>query len=313
MTLHITTPLYHSIPLSLLGRQQVYLKMEAYQPTGSFKIRGIGRLCEHAAEAGIEKFVSSSGGNAGVAAAYAGRKLGIPVDVYLPSTANEVYVKAITNQGAKTIKAGDAWDDAHQHALQAAQSPKIAYIPPFDHPLIWRGHASIITEVQSEGIQPDAVLVAVGGGGLCCGVLEGLHSVGWENIPVFTVETEGAASFARSVAANEHITLEKIETIATTLGAKRICDTLWTWRNRHRIHPLTVSDADAVDAIARFADDHRTLLEPASASVLVPVYQQNPVLAEFKNILVIICGGVGVSLELLQQWQTRFHSSSQSR
>ena len=304
--LHIPTPTYHSAVLSDYTGQEIYLKMESYQPTGSFKIRGIGRLCEHLANEGIKHFVSSSGGNAGVAAAYAGRQLGIPVDVYLPSTANAIYVKAITLQGATTHVAGDVWDDAHEHALQAAQAPDTGYIPPFDHPLLWSGHATMIEEVHAAGIKPDAVLVAVGGGGLCCGVLQGMNQVGWSDIPVFTVETEGAASFAQSVKQQRHITLERIDTIATTLGAKRVCDALWTWRLRHPIKPLTVTDAQEVAAISRFANDHRTLLEPAGAAVMVPIYQKIPALVGFRSILVIVCGGIGISLSLLAEWQRRF-------
>ncbi len=304
--LHIQTPTYLSRVLSTYTNQNIYLKMECYQPTGSFKIRGIGRLCEHFASQGIKHFVSSSGGNAGVAAAYAGRQLGIPVDVYLPSNANALYVKAITLQGATTHVAGDVWDDAHQHALQAAKADDTAYIPPFDHPLLWSGHATMISEVHATGIKPDAVVVAVGGGGLCCGVLQGMNEVGWSDVPVFTVETVGAASFAESIKQQRHITLDKIDTIATTLGAKRTCDALWTWHKRHRMLPLTVTDADAVDAIARFANDQRTLIEPASAVVMVPIYQRHPALAEFGTILVIICGGIGISLDLLNQWQQRF-------
>src|SRR5512136_2544023 len=84
--LHIRTPLIESLPLSRRWGKQVWLKMENLQPTGSFKIRGIGLLCQTGREQGSKHFVSSSGGNAGYAAAYAGRKLHIPTTVFVPST-----------------------------------------------------------------------------------------------------------------------------------------------------------------------------------------------------------------------------------
>ena len=79
--LHIETPLIESIPLSRKVRGRVWLKMEALQPTGSFKIRGIGQATQHYLSKGVKRFISSSGGNAGIAVAYSGRKLGAPVTV----------------------------------------------------------------------------------------------------------------------------------------------------------------------------------------------------------------------------------------
>jgi L-serine/L-threonine ammonia-lyase len=76
--LHLSTPLLHSLPLSSLVIGQVWLKMEALQPTGSFKIRGIGHACRTYIEQGATRLLSSSGGNAGLAVAFAGRKLAVP-------------------------------------------------------------------------------------------------------------------------------------------------------------------------------------------------------------------------------------------
>src|SRR4051812_43333038 len=85
MTLHIETPLIASGALATHDRT-VWLKMEALQPPGSFKIRGVGHACEEYVRRGARRFVSSSGGNAGIAAAYAGRRLGVPVLVVVPET-----------------------------------------------------------------------------------------------------------------------------------------------------------------------------------------------------------------------------------
>ena len=87
MALHIHTPLVESFPLSERTGRRILLKMENMQPVGSFKIRGIGLLCEQGKRDGVGNFVSSSGGNAGYTAAYAGRQLGIPTTVFVPQTA----------------------------------------------------------------------------------------------------------------------------------------------------------------------------------------------------------------------------------
>ncbi len=89
MPLHLETPLIESDPLSLAAGRRVRLKLDNLQPPGSFKIRGIGAACEAHAQAGKRRFVSSSGGNAGIAVAYAGRRLSVPVVVVVPETTTE--------------------------------------------------------------------------------------------------------------------------------------------------------------------------------------------------------------------------------
>ncbi len=105
--LHIRTPLIESLVLGQSWGKQVFLKMENMQPTGSFKIRGIGRLCQTGRDQGIRRFVSSSGGNAGYAAAYAGRKLNIPTTVFVPSTTSIELVQQIESQGSEVRIVGD--------------------------------------------------------------------------------------------------------------------------------------------------------------------------------------------------------------
>ncbi len=89
MPLHRETPLLESVPLSAISGRRVFLKMENMQPAGSFKLRGIGHLCEEAAREGATQFFSPSGGNAGYAAAWAGRELGIRTTVIVPVTTSE--------------------------------------------------------------------------------------------------------------------------------------------------------------------------------------------------------------------------------
>src|SRR5262245_61248054 len=106
MALHLETPLIESRPLSLASGCSVWLKMDALQPSGSFKIRGVGAAFEHHARNGKRRFVSSSGGNAGMAVAYAGRRLSIPVSVFVPETTTERAKALIRQEGAEVIVHG---------------------------------------------------------------------------------------------------------------------------------------------------------------------------------------------------------------
>lgn len=300
--LHVVTPTIQSMPLQKLTGQSIYLKMECYQPVGSFKIRGLGRLAQHYISLGYTQLVSSSGGNAGVAAAYIGWRLGVKVKVFLPTTSNALFVEAIKRYGAEVVVAGDVWDEANAAAMRSLESEPAGFIPPFDHPLIWAGHSTIIDEVVQEGIKPDAIVVAVGGGGLACGILTGLDNYGWNDIPVFTVETTGTASFKASMDAGELVTLPKVSGIATSLAAKRVTQKLFDFSKAHKIIPLVVSDDDTIAACRRFLDDHHVLLEPASGAPLSVIYQKHTDLSEYKSILVIVCGGIGMSLEKLMEY-----------
>ncbi len=300
--LHRKTSTLYSLPISQSIGQNIWLKMECEQPTGAYKIRGIGNLCQYYFKQGVKHFVSSSGGNAGVAVAYAGRMLGANVNVFVPESSHLIFINAIKAQGANVHIKGKVWDEAHQHALEFLAQSEGKYIPPFDDPIIWEGYTSMITEAAEAMPKPDALIAAVGGGGLACGILQGMHQHGWQDVPFYSVETDGAASFAKSIKADKLITLDSIDTIATSLGAKRVTSTLWDWTKKHEIIPLTTSDNAAVKAVRQFANDHRVLVEPAAGAVLSIVYD-NKVLKAYENVLVIVCGGVGISLDLLNKFE----------
>jgi len=126
---------------------------------------------------------------------------------------------------------------------------------------------------------------------------------GWSDVPVLAVETEGARSFADSVAAGKLVTLPQITSIATTLGAKTVTPKLMEWVQKHDIRPLVVADKTAVDACLRFADDLRVVVEPACGASLSVLYEHAEVMADFESVLMVVCGGAGVSMEQLLAWK----------
>ncbi|HZI12919.1 MAG TPA: pyridoxal-phosphate dependent enzyme [Myxococcus sp.] len=302
--LHITTPLLPHDALSAALGKSVFLKLESLQPSGSFKLRGIGRMCQRAVEAGARRLICPSGGNAGFAAAVAGRALGVPTTILVPRSTPESVRRQIAALGAEVVVHGTVWDEANEEALRLCGTAEAAYVPPFDHPDIWEGNATLIDEAvsQAEG-GFDVVVCAVGGGGLLCGVLEGLHRNSLAHVPVIAVETEGAASLHASVLAGALVTLPAITSIATTLGAKRVARAAFDWTRRHPVHSVTVSDAQALDACLRFADDLRILVEPACGAALAVAYQGLGVLAPYHRPLLVVCGGIAVDVAKLVAWR----------
>ena len=292
--LYLETPVLESVPLTRHVGQRVWLKMEALQPIGSFKIRGIGFACQRHVESGCRGFISSSGGNAGLAVAYAGRQLGVPVTVVVPLTTPERARSLIRDQGAEVLVFGQSWQEAHDRA-QTMLDEGVAYIHPFDDPLIWEGHASLVAETLRSGFEIDTVVLSVGGGGLLCGLAEGLHAAGRPDITVVTAETVGADSFNQSFQAGRLVALERISSVATTLGAKEVASRALEVSGDLEVVPCVVSDREALDACLQFADDHRVVVEPACGAALALAYKGEAVLRQAGNVLLIVCGGVGVT------------------
>lgn len=311
--LHIETPLIESTLLSKKLQKQVYLKMESAQPTGSFKIRGLGRLCQEYKELGARTFVCPSGGNAGLATAYASKKLGVSCKIIIPHTTPPLLIKIIEAEGAEVIVHGDEWNGADLLAQELALGEGCYYVPPYDNPFIWEGNSTMIDEVKKSGIKPDVILLSVGGGGLLIGVIEGLRRNGWSQIPVVAVETHGAESLAESMRQNKLITLPKITSIAVTLGCKRVAERAFILAYEHELYSEVVNDQRAVSAALHFADDHRVVVEPACGVTLSLVYDRAPILERFSSVLVIVCGGAGVTYSLLEQWQKMLSANESER
>jgi L-serine/L-threonine ammonia-lyase len=301
--LHIHTPLVESFPLSERTGRRILLKMENLQPAGSFKIRGIGLLCQQGKQDGVSHFVSSSGGNAGYAAAYAGRRLGVQTTVFVPETTPPDARRKIASQGAEVKVAGSVWDEADGEARALAEKVNGLYISPFDHPRIWEGHATIVDEIANETDKPDAIVLSVGGGGLLCGVIEGLQRNGWQDVPTLAVETEGTASLAASLEQGRLVTLDKITGVATSLGAKTVAREAFERARRHPVQSIVVTDVEAIDACVQFADEHRCLVEPACGASLALAYSRLESLAGAETVVIIVCGGIGITLEKIRGWK----------
>ncbi len=303
--LHIHTPLIESAPLTRELGIPVFLKMEALQPSGSFKLRGIGLLCQRSYAEGKKHFISSSGGNAGMAVAYAGRKLKAKVTVVVPKTTGLNMRQKIVREGAKLVVHGSCWDEAHVRALELSKSAGGQLIHPFDDPIIWEGHSTLVDELVAEDCIPDGIILAVGGGGLFCGVARGLIHYQLKEMSLICVEPEGAASFYESVKSGTRVLLPKVSTIATSLATRSVNEEALVLARKVKVIPCKVTDAMALKACVRFADDHRVLVEPACGIALAAAYEKLRAVKKMKSLVVVVCGGVGVDLDLIEIWRQK--------
>ena len=259
--LHVQTPLVHSNELTAaLGTgAPVFLKLENVQPSGSFKLRGIGAACVAAVSAGASLLVSSSGGNAGLAVAYSARAVGVDcvvvrsalwlalhrcctltrtlVPQVVPRSTPEAVRARLAQYGASVVVHGEHWAQAHEHAqllVDQAGGSAAALVHPFEGEATWGGHATLVAEIRDQlpGVAaaagyrhilhtPGCIALSVGGGGLLMGVLRGCTAVGWTaaDTVVLAVETRGADCLSQAVAARSPVTLPGITSIASSLGA----------------------------------------------------------------------------------------------
>lgn len=316
------TPLIRSGPLSALVGKAVYLKLDALQASGSFKDRGMAHLCATFRKAGTKELISSSGGNAGLAVATVGGLLGLGVSVIVPETTKPLVVAKLESLGATVTIHGKNWNAADALARErvASKPSGIAeYVSPYDNPLLWEGHSTLVDEIDDqlgEGVSPGAIVVSVGGGGLLCGVLEGCSRRKLSATTVIASETDGASCFKQSWDSEDGqpVTLPGIDSIATSLGATSCTPVALERAKAHEggFAATACTDEEAVDACVRFAKDHRMLVEPACGAALAVVYSERlreECLGGVEGPIVLeVCGGSGVDVDLMHGWKTEYLS-----
>ncbi len=301
--LYYKTPLIYSRPLSRHLGKEVYLKMECFQPSGSFKNRGMGAQCSFYAREGYKGVVIASGGNAALAAAYSARNLGLSAVTVVSSRSPSFMPDKLRREGAEVIVHGDSWKESNEKAMEIAEKNHYAPLSPFDHEEIWKGNATIVPEIVETGIKPDAIVLSVGGGGLMCGVVQGLRDAGWKSAAVIASEPEGAAGLYQSLKEGKVVTLDRVDSIATSLCCPRVAQRAFDLAREHPVWSIIGADSQFAKACVRFAEDHRVLVEPACGAALAPLYDRHSLLDDFATIAVIVCGGNLVSSELIEQWK----------
>lgn len=197
------------------------LKLECLQVSGSFKARGASnKVMGLSDEARARGLVTASGGNHGLGVAYAGRRAGAPVRVYLPHSTPSAKAEKLERWGASIVFEGDVWDDANAAARRAAEQEGMTYVHPFADPAVMAGQGTVGLEIVEQFPAVDTVLVSIGGGGLISGIATALKAEK-PDVRIIGVEPSGAPTLKRSVEADRVIELEAITTDANTLAPRR--------------------------------------------------------------------------------------------
>eukprot|EP00968_Pinguiococcus_pyrenoidosus_P017894 scaffold1806_cov240-Pinguiococcus_pyrenoidosus.AAC.35 len=221
-------------------------------------------------------------------------------------------LEKIRLQGADVQVHGDNWNQADAYAQRLVEEAggSAAYIPPYENPLLWEGHSTIVDEILEVNPRTGAIFVSVGGGGLLNGVLEGLERSGASGVAVYACETIGCDSFRLSWDSQELRRLEAITSIATSLGALEVSPVALERAKKHgRVRSHVVSDLAAVEACETILEDRRVLVEPACGAALAAVAGRDAIakseLQSMESIVVVICGGSAITTDLLADFKSK--------
>jgi threonine dehydratase len=270
--------------------RDVLLKLESLQVSGSFKARGAtNKVLSLPAGVAQRGLVTASGGNHGLAVAYAGRVVDVPTTVYLPHRTAPAKAARIEGWGARVVREGDVWDDAHAAAVAHAERDGLTYVHPFADAAVVCGQATIALEILEQAPEVDLFVVAIGGGGLVSGVAAAAKLLR-PGLRVIGVEPVGAPTLSESLRANAVIELAEIRTAAGTLAPRR-SDALNLAIIRETVDSIVLVSDDEMRAAARFLLDEIGIgAELSGAAALAAFLTDKVDLAGATNPCVLVCG-----------------------
>jgi threonine dehydratase len=261
----VRTSLVENAALTARVGHPVLLKLESEQPSGAFKLRGawtaIRRLPDQLRAAGV---ITYSSGNHGQAVAFAAQRMGIRAVVVMPETAPEAKVAGVKRWNGEAVFAGTTSEDRFQKAMELASSEGLIVIPPFDHPDIIAGQATVGLEILEDRPDVAHIAVPVGGGGLCAGVCAAVSALSAET-QVTAVEPSGGACYGAAVAAGRPIRIDRSVSVADGLLPLQI-GRLTFEHMKDRAIPAVVSDEAIIEATKWLRDEAGVLAEPSGAA-----------------------------------------------
>jgi threonine dehydratase len=252
--------------LSRRLHNKVLLKREDQQPVFSFKLRGAyNKMVGLTAEERARGVIAASAGNHAQGVALAAQKLGCSAVIVMPVTTPEVKVRSVAARGAEVVLHGDTYDEAYAEARRLEGERGLHFIHPFDDPEVIAGQGTIGLEILRQCSEPpDAIYVAVGGGGLIAGIAAYVKSL-WPRLQVIGVEPVDADAMTRSLAAGERVRLEQVGLFADGVAVRQVGEQTFALARQYVDAMVTVDTDEICAAIKDVFEDTRSILEPAGA------------------------------------------------
>jgi threonine dehydratase len=284
------SPCPHSQMLSALTGQQVYLKLENLQMTGSFKERGaLNRMAMLTEEEAARGVIAASAGNHAQGVAYHATKRGIRSLIVMPLTTPLVKVTATRDFGAEVLLHGANYDEAFAEAMRLCAEQGLTFIHPFDDPAVMAGQGTIGLELLEQVPQLEAVVVPIGGGGLISGIACAIKE-SRPGIRMVGVQASRLPSMAAAVEAHHPVTVDPATTIADGIAVRRAGDLTLPLVERYVDEIVTVDEDEIASAILMLLEREKTLAEGAGATALAALLQHRTSLRG-AHTAVLVCGG----------------------
>lgn len=269
---------------------EVYLKPENLQITGSFKVRGSGykisQLTDEEKKRGV---IACSAGNHAQGVALAATKYGIKSLICLPDGAPISKVEATKSYGADVCMVPGVYDDAYNEACRLKEEKNYTFIHPFDDENVIAGQGTIGLEILDEMPNVDAVVCAIGGGGLISGVACAIKSLN-PNIKVYGVQAEGAPSMFESIKAGKIVRLDNASTVADGIQVKEPGEHTFEYVQKYVDEIVTVTDDEISSAILKLIETQKMVSEGAGAAPVAAVmFNKLPI--KGKKVVCVVSGG----------------------
>ncbi|WP_418284079.1 threonine ammonia-lyase [Halorubrum sp. DTA46] len=285
------TPLERSRTFSEMSGADVHLKLENFQRTGAFKIRGamnrISTLSAAERDAGV---VTASAGNHAQGVALAADRAGVDATVVMPKFAPVSKVKATRGYGASVRLEGVDYDEAQAYAHRLEQQEGRTYVHAFDDPMVMAGQGTLGLEIVDDCPELDTVVVPIGGGGLISGVAVAIKEQ-LPNVRVVGVQAEGAASAAKSLETGEVHEIDSVDTIADGIATRSIGEETLEVMSEYVDEVVAVDDREIAYALTLLLERSKTLVEGAGAVALAAVLSEAFAYDDDETIVAALCGG----------------------
>ena len=285
------TPLEYSHSFSRMTGADVRPKLENFQRTGSFKIRGatnrVATLSDAEKEAGV---ITASAGNHAQGVALAATRAGVDAKIVMPEHAPIAKVEATEGYGGEVVLFGTDYNDAQARAHEIEELEGRTYVHAFDDEYVMAGQGTIGLEIVEQCPEVDTVVVPIGGGGLISGVATALKE-SLDDVRVIGVQAEGASSVAHSLEKGSRHELDAVDTIADGIATRSVGEQPWEIIQERVDEVVTVSDNEIALALTYLLERSKTVVEGAGAVAMAAVLSESFDYEDEETIVPALCGG----------------------
>ncbi|UOE74909.1 threonine ammonia-lyase [Parageobacillus thermoglucosidasius] len=290
------TPLEYSQTFTNLSGNEVYMKLENLQKTGSFKVRGsfnkIMTLSEAERKRGV---IAASAGNHAQGVAYSSGMIGIPCTIVMPKGAPLSKVEATKGYGAEVILHGDVFDDSLEYALELQRQRGMTFVHPFDDLAVMAGQGTIGLEIIEQFPEADVVICPVGGGGLLAGVAFTLKQLK-PSIEVYGVESSACPGMTAALRHKKPVVIASSDTIADGIAVKKPGNITYQYIEKYVDGVVCVEEAEISRTMLYLLERNKLLVEGSAACPLAALLYQKLPFTKKKVVAILSGGNVDVTL-----------------